>query len=84
MDRRAMVAGEALSLILLAGGGMATAAGPACEAPSGFGQHTSEMARMHGGMAAATARHNETMGTDLTVGEHQQAMHAACGEMPGR
>jgi hypothetical protein len=80
MDRRRFVTGVALSLALLIGG-TTTAAGPACDSPSSFGQHTSELARMHGGTAAATAHHNAMHGTDLTVGAHQQVMHAMCGKM---
>jgi len=85
MDRRTMVAGAALALASLVGGGGVLAADGAsgCATPNGFGQHTSEMARMHGGMAAATADHNAMHGTDLSVGEHQQMMLGMCGAMVG-
>lgn len=49
--------------------------------PNAFGQHVSDMARMHGGMAAATAYHNANNGDapDLTVGEHMRMMRDMCG-----
>ena len=43
------------------------------------GQHTSEMAREHGGMRAATEHHNEMHGTDLGVGEHAAHIREECG-----
>ena len=46
--------------------------------PNCVGQHVSEMARMYGGMAAATAAHNEMHGTDLSVGEHLALIRAEC------
>lgn len=83
MDRRMLMAGAALAVALLVGNGSALAAGGAsgCATPNGFGQHTSEMARDHGGIAAATAHHNEMHKSDLTVGQHQQMMHSRCGDM---
>lgn len=86
MNRRALVTGAALSAMLLIGGGGATTADgnhPCDAGPNGFGQHTSQMARHHGGIAAATAHHNAMHGTDLSVGEHQRMMRAGCGETTG-
>lgn len=50
--------------------------------PNAFGQHVSEMARMQGGMAAATAYHNANNDDepDLTIGEHTRMMHDMCGK----
>jgi hypothetical protein len=75
MTYRTRIAGLALAAALLIGGGSTVVAGPENGAPNNcFGQHVSDMARMHGGMAAATAHHNQMHGTDLTVGEHMAMM----------
>jgi hypothetical protein len=72
MTTRTLLAGAALTAALLVGGGStAVAATDGPTASNCVGQHVSAMAREHGGMAAATAHHNDMHGTDLSVGEHQ-------------
>ena len=80
--QRLIIAG-ALSAALFVGSGAAVAtAGSNNDMPANcFGQHVSMMARMHGGMASATAHHNEMHHTDLSVGEHQTHIR---NEMCGR
>lgn len=84
MTYRMRIAGVALAAAMLVGGGSAAVAGPENGAPNNcFGQHVSEMAQMHGGIAAATAHHNDKHGTDLTVGEHMAMMREhGCHGMP--
>jgi hypothetical protein len=79
MDRRKAIAGAALAVTLLLGGSGVAAAGMEHDCTGGFGQHTSQMAREHGGIAAATAHHNTHHDPDLTVGEHQKLMREHCG-----
>jgi hypothetical protein len=82
MNMRKLLVGTALSAALLTGVGGVFAASPTDDTPANcFGQHVSMMARMHGGMAAATKHHNEMHGTTFTVGEHQAHMR---DEMCGR
>ena len=71
MPMRLVAAGFLLSIALLAGDGGVTprAAVRAAEANC-VGRHTSEMAREHGGIRAATEHHNDMHGSDLSVGEH--------------
>ena len=82
MIARRLLIGTALMAALLIGGSSAAAAGPASSASANcVGQHVSEMAREHGGMAAATSHHNAMHGTDLSVGAHQAHIR---DEMCGR
>jgi hypothetical protein len=82
MIARRLLIGAALMAALLIGGSSAAASGPdSGPAANCVGQHVSEMAREHGGMAAATAHHNDIHGADLSVGEHQAHIR---DEMCGR
>jgi hypothetical protein len=82
MDARKLFATVALTGMLVVGGaGAATAAGPNQPDESCFGQHVSMMAREHGGMAKATAHHNEMHGTNYTVAEHLAHMRSMGCEM---
>ena len=73
MTFRMRLATAVLATGLLVAG--ASSAAAANEHPNNcFGQHVSEMAQKHGGMAAATARHNEMHRSDLTVREHMAMM----------
>jgi hypothetical protein len=49
-------------------------------APNCVGQHVSMMARMHGGIAAATEHHNQMHGTDWTVQEHMAHVREMCNQ----
>jgi hypothetical protein len=71
MTIRRLLAGAALTVALLVGGVGTAAAGSDGVPANCVGQHVSAMAQEFGGMAAATAHHNEMPGTDLSVGEHQ-------------
>ena len=75
LSRKPLAIGALAAGLLLGGLGSAAVA-EAGNTPdaAGFGQHVSMMAREHGGMANATAHHNEMYNTDLTVGEHQAMM----------
>lgn len=71
MSYRGKLASLALAATLLVGGAGSVAAGPENGVPNNcFGQHVSDMARMHGGIAAATSEHHP----DMTVGEHMAMM----------
>lgn len=75
MTYRMRIAGLALATAMLLGSGSMAVAGPENGAPNNcFGQHVSQMAREHGGIAAATAHHNDLHDEDLTVGEHLAMM----------
>ena len=81
MTTRRLLAGAALAATLLVGGVGAALAGGDGDTPANcVGQHVGAMAREHGGMAAATAHHNDMHGTDLGVGEHLAHIRAGhCG-----
>ena len=75
MTIRMRLAAAVLATGLMMTGAGSAGAGPENGAPNNcFGQHVSEMAQKHGGMAAATAQHNAMHGTDLSVGEHMAMM----------
>lgn len=80
MNRRVFHRGAVLTVALLVGvlGPMPLTATHAAAANC-VGQHTSEMAREHGGMRAATKHHNAMHGTDLGVGEHAAHIREECG-----
>ncbi len=80
MNSRLFHASAVLIVALLAGGlgSMPLAATHAAEANC-VGRHTSEMAREHGGMRAATEHHNDIHGADLGVGEHAAHIREECG-----
>jgi hypothetical protein len=46
--------------------------------PNCVGQNVREVTQTYGGMAAATAAHNELHNTDLGVGEHLAFIRAMC------
>lgn len=80
MNSRLFQARPVLTVALLVGvlGSMPLTATRAAAANC-VGQHTSEMAREHGGMRAATEHHNDMHGTDLSVGEHAAHIREECG-----
>ena len=94
MNKNRVLAVTGLSLMLLLGGGGAATAvdtgheggsGPNCQVagePNAIGMQTQHAAQMHGGIAGATAWHNQHHDTDLTVGEHQQMIRDTCWVNP--
>jgi hypothetical protein len=75
MTLRMRCAAAVLATGLLFTGVTGAAAGPENGSPNNcFGQHVSDMAQKHGGMAAATGHHNDMHGTNLSVGEHMAMM----------
>lgn len=77
--RKHRVLAAATIVAALAAGALGATARPVAAAESDcVGQHVSEMARTHGGMAAATEHHNAMHGGDLGVGEHLALIRAEC------
>lgn len=79
--RRLLVGAVLAGALMLGGGSAVVAAGPDGTPANCVGQHVSAMAQEFGGMAAATAAHNDMHGTDLSVSEHQDHIRT---EMCGR
>ena len=79
MNGRRLLAATVVALSFVVGTlGAANAQAIDAAQPNCVGQHVSEIARTYGGMAAATAAHNEMHGTDLSVGEHLAHIRAEC------
>lgn len=81
LKRHRLLVTAAIAVSLAAGTpGTASAHAVDPTRPNCVGQHVSTMARMLGGMAVATAAHNEMHDPDLSIGGHLAHIRVECDQ----